>query len=104
MKRKWWRVVLGVAFVLMVLCAVRDVRRPIASRGAPRIEVRAGRAPSDEKKTDARFPKATESLDENDAKAADELHRRQLEAAGEPQRMRQQVHTSAQTPVPPAGQ
>jgi hypothetical protein len=56
----------------MVFCAVRDVRRPIASKGARRIEVRAGRAPSDQKETDARFQKAAESIDENDAKAANE--------------------------------
>jgi hypothetical protein len=72
MKRKWWRVVLGVAFVLMVLCAVRDVRRTTASKGAQRIEVRAGRAPSDEKEMDARLQKATESIGENDAKTAHE--------------------------------
>jgi hypothetical protein len=73
MKPKRWRVVLWVAFVLRVFCAVRDVRRSAASNGAQRIEVRAGRAPSDEKETDARFKKALESKDENDAKAANEL-------------------------------
>ncbi len=61
MKQKWWRVVLWVAFVLMVLCAVRDVRRSAASKGAQRIEVRAGGAPSDEKEMDARPKDAVES-------------------------------------------
>jgi flagellar biosynthesis/type III secretory pathway M-ring protein FliF/YscJ len=79
MKRKWWRVVLWAAFVLMVFCAVRDVRRPTASRGAQRIEVRAGRAPSDEKEADAQFQKAAESIDESDAKAANESRLRQQE-------------------------
>ncbi len=82
----------------MVFCAVRDVRRSAASNGAQRIEVRAGRAQSDEKETDARFKKAIESIDENDAKAANELQRRQLEAAREAQRMRQ--HPDG-TPVGP---
>ena len=90
MKQKRWRVVLWVAFVVMVFCAVRDVRRSAASNGAQRIEVRAGRAQSDEKETDARFKKAIESIDENDAKAANELPLGQLEAAREAQRMRQQ--------------
>ena len=90
MKQKWWRVVLWVAFVLMVLCAVRDVRRTAASKGAQRIEVRTGRAGSDEKETDARLKNAIESMVENDAKAANELQRRPLEAAGEAQWMRQQ--------------
>lgn len=70
MKPKWWRVVLWVAFVLMVLCAVRDVRRTAASKGAQRIEVRASRAPSDEKQTDARLKNAVESKDENNTKGA----------------------------------
>jgi hypothetical protein len=88
----------------MVFCAVRDLRRPTASRGAQRIEVRVGRAPSDEKETDARLKNALESNDENDAKAADELRRRQLKAAREAQRMGQQVHMPAKTLAPSAGQ
>ncbi len=91
MKQKRWRVVLWVAFVLMVLCAIRDVRRSTASKGAQRIEVRAGRALSDEKETDVRLKTTIErTIDENDVETANELQRRQREAAPEAQRMRQQ--------------
>ncbi len=106
MKPKRWWVVLSVAFVVMVFCAVRDVRRSAASNAAQRIEVRAGRAPSDEKETDARFKKAIEIIDANDAKAANELQLRQLEAAREAQRMRQHPDGTpvGKTLAPPAGQ
>jgi preprotein translocase subunit SecF len=87
MKQKRWRVLLWIAFVVMVLCAVRDVRRSAASKGAQRIEVRAGRAPADRKQMDARLQNAGESKDENNTKGANESQQRLQQAAREAQRM-----------------
>lgn len=83
-------VLLSVACVLLVFCAVRAVRRPAASDGAQRIEVCEGRAQAGEKETDARSRKTMESIDAIHVEAAGDLQRRQLETAREAQRMKQQ--------------
>ena len=84
------RVLLSVACVLLVFCAVRAVRRPAASGGAQRVEVCAGRAPWGEYETDARSRKTRESIEAIHVGAAGDLQRRQLETAREAQRMKQQ--------------
>ncbi len=75
MIQKTWRVLLSVAFVMLVFCAVRAVRRPAASDAAQRTEVSAGRAQAEE--------------NEN-VTATNELQVRQLETARDAQWMKQQ--------------
>jgi hypothetical protein len=81
MIRKTWRVLLSVAFVLLVFCAVRAVRRPAVSKGAQRPEVGTARAQANE---------ARESVGAVRVEATHKLQLRQLETAQEAQRMKQQ--------------
>ena len=81
MKQKRWCVVLSIAFVVLLFCAVRAVRGPAASEAAQQIEVGAGRAQADE---------AIESLDAIRVEATNELQLRHLETAREAQRTKQQ--------------
>ena len=64
MQQRRWCVVLSVACVLLVFCAVRTVKRPAASDAAQRIEVGAGRAQADD---------AIESMEANHVQATNEL-------------------------------
>ncbi len=89
MKKKTW-VLLSLASVLLIFCAVRAVRSPAASAGAQSAAVCEGRTPSGENETSARFQKAHESMDARNVNAANELQVRQLETAREAQRMKQQ--------------
>jgi hypothetical protein len=90
MQQKRGCVLLSVACVLLVFCAVRAVRKPAASDGARRIEVCEARAQANEIGTDTPFWKAAESLETSHVQAAQELERTRLETAGAAQRMRQQ--------------
>ena len=81
MKQRGWCVLLSVAFVLLVFCAARDLRKPAASDGAQRIEVGAAGAQANE---------ALESAGAVQVEAANELQLRQLETAREAQRIEQQ--------------
>ena len=89
MKKKTW-VLLSLASVLLIFCAVRAVRSPAASAGAQRTAVCEGRAQPGENEMSARFRKAHENMDARNVNAANELQLRQLETAREAQRMRQQ--------------
>ena len=81
MKQKRWCVVLSVASVLLLFCAVRAVRRPAASEGAQRIEAGTGRAQAGE---------AMETREAINVETTNDLQLRQLETAREAQRMKQQ--------------
>lgn len=81
MIHKTWRILLSVAFVLLVFCAVRAVRRPAASVGAQRMAASADRARADD---------AIESVDAASVEATDDLRVRQLETARDAQRIEQQ--------------
>jgi len=81
MRQSGLRILLSVAFVLMLVCAVRAVRRPAASAGAQKTDVRAGRVQSDG---------AAGRADVTNAETANELQVRRLKAAGEAQRTKQQ--------------
>jgi len=72
MMHNTWRVLLSVAFILLVFCAVRALRRPAASVAAPRPVAGADRTPT------------------VDAKATDDLQLRQLETAEDAQQIEQQ--------------
>jgi len=78
---KTWRVLLSVAFVLLVICAVRAVRRPAASEGAQRTVARVDRAHASE---------AAERMEAVSVGATNDLQSRQWEAAGAAQRIEQQ--------------
>jgi hypothetical protein len=80
MKQKSRCVLLSVACILVVFCAVRAVKRPMASDAAQRIEAGASRTLADESVTDARFP----------VTATDNLRLTQLETARRAQRIKQQ--------------
>jgi hypothetical protein len=93
MRKKTW-VLLSLASVLLIFCAVRAVRSPVASAGAqsgtpnamyrvwePSTAVCEDRAPPDENETGAGA---------NNINTASELHVRQLETAREAQRTKQQ--------------
>ncbi len=80
MKRQTW-VLISLASVLLIFCAVRAVRSPAVSAGAQRTGVCEDLARSDEKET---------SAGADNSNAANELRLRQLETAGAAQRMRQQ--------------
>lgn len=90
MRQDKWCVLLSVACVLLIFCAVRAVRRPTASEAAQWIEVGERLAQTDEKGTETRFEESVASLVADDVEAADELQRRQLETARKAQRMEQQ--------------
>jgi len=85
MIQKTWRVLLSVAFVLLVFCAVRAVRRPAASVGAPRLAVGADRTQT------AEAPAGAQAVD---IEASNDLQLRQLETAQEAQRIEQQEATA----------
>jgi hypothetical protein len=89
MKKKTW-VLLSLASVLLIFCAVRAVRSPAVSAGAQSTAVCEGRAQSGENETIARFQKARESMDAHGVNAANELQLRQLETARKAQGMKQQ--------------
>ncbi|MCU0914168.1 MAG: hypothetical protein MUC88_06360, partial [Planctomycetes bacterium] len=82
-------VLLPIACVLLVFCAVRAVRKPAASEGAQRIALSESRAQADEKETPAPLRTAMESTPELDIETADEWPR-QLETAREAQRLKHQ--------------
>lgn len=81
MMHKTWRILLSVAFILLVFCAVRAVRRPVASQGAPRVKASADRA---------RAEAAVKSVDAAGVETTDDLRVRQLETARDAQRIEQQ--------------
>lgn len=75
MIHKTWRVLLLVAFVMLLFCAIRTIRRPAASDAAQKPEVAPSRAPAD----------GNESV-----MTPGELRLRQLETAQNAQSMKQQ--------------
>jgi hypothetical protein len=81
MMYKTWRILLSVAFILLVFCAVRAVQRPAASVGAQRMEASADRARAEE---------AVKSVDAAGVEATGDLRVRQLETARDAQRIKQQ--------------
>ncbi len=93
MKSKTW-LLLSLASILLIFCAVRAVRSPAASAGAQGPAVCENRAPSDENGTSTRLRKAPEGAGADQVSAANELYLRQLETAQEAQRMRQQEAAS----------
>jgi len=89
MKQKRWWVLLSVVSVLLMFCAVRAVKRTVASGGAHSIEVCEGRAQSDQNDIDAQLEKAIETMAVNSFKATRESQLKQQEATKEAQ-LRQQ--------------
>jgi hypothetical protein len=94
MTEKRWCVLLSVASVLVMFCAVRAVRRLAASDAAQRIEVCAGLTQLDGKETNAGFQNARESIDAINVGATNDLQRRQLETARDAQQTRQEEAAS----------
>ena len=95
MKHKKWWILLSVASVLLMFCAVRTFWRPAASDGAHRIEARESRARSGENQMDLQLKKALERIDADKTKAADAATLKELETAKEAQ-LKQQVVTETQ--------
>jgi hypothetical protein len=81
MKQRGWCVLLSVAFAVLVFCAARDLRKPVASHGAQRIE--AGAA-------GVRAKETPESIGAVQVEAASGLQLRHRETAQEAQRIKQQ--------------
>jgi len=81
MKQKGWCVGLSVACVLLVFCAVRTVRGPATSEGAQGSAIGAARVKADQ---------ATKSTGALYAEANNDVRLRQLETAGEAQRIKQE--------------
>jgi hypothetical protein len=90
MKQTRRDVLLSVACVLLVFCAVRAVRRPAVSGAAQRIDVPEALAPAAEKATSARNQPALESIGPMKVEAAHDLSQMLLETARAAEEMKQQ--------------
>ena len=83
-------ILLSMACVLVVFCAVRAVRKPAASEGGQKIEACENQTQAGEKETDIRLPNTAERTNALVVETTDDGQQRYLETAQEAQRLKQQ--------------
>ena len=83
-------ILLSMACVLVVFCALRAVRKPAASEGGQRIEAGENQTQACEKETDTPLPNTTERVNALVVETTDDGQQRYLETAEEAQRLKQQ--------------